>query len=525
MNRSLLWAVGILAGCLAGAGFLGCARVEEPVVAEEASKARSGVDGESKTPAATQDGGSLSRNFANLTEKGILGDFSTKKGAEKHVRWSTRLGSNAYGGPVVAGGRVFIGTNNSRPRDPKIKGDKGILLCLRESDGQFLWQAVHDKLPDHDLNDYAEQGVASTPWVDGNRLYYVSNRCELVCADVAGDEKTGKAKILWSYDMVGKLGVFPCQLANSSPLVAGDLVYAITGNGVDISKNTLPAPKAPSFVALNKKTGELVWKSDLPSAKTIRGQWSSPAAAKVDGKMQVLFAGGDGWMYGLDALTGELIWKFDCNPKKAKPYKPGGAGEQCFIIAVPVVYDNKCYIAVGQEPDNDGPGVGHLWCIDITKKPANKDKDLSPVNDNFDPKDPVNKDSGLVWHFGGPEKPGADRDFVFSRTLGSVAAVDGLVYAADILGIVYCLDARTGKKLWEHDMLEGTWCSPYYVDGKVYIGGDSGTLFVFQHGKKLQEPKKISLGSGMAVRVPPVAANGVLYVNGNTALFAIAAGK
>jgi outer membrane protein assembly factor BamB len=476
-------------------------------------------------PAVAMFGGSPSRNLADTVEKNILDNFVVRpKGKEKNVKWSVRVGSVAYGGPVIAGGRIFIGTNNDTPRDPKIKGDKGVVMCFRESDGKFLWQIVHDKLPGGDVNDYAKQGVASTPWVEGDRLYYVSNRCELVCADVRGDEKTHKGKILWTYDMIKELDVYPCQLANSSPLIVGDLVYALTGNGVDPGNGTLPNPKAPSLVAVDKKTGKLAWSNDLPGTKVMRGQWSNPTAATVGGKWQVLYAGGDGWMYGLDAKTGELIWKFDCNPKKATPYKAGGGGEKCFIIATPVVHDNKCYIAVGQEPD-DGQGVGHLWCIDITKKPKNKDKDLSPVNDNFDPKAAVNKDSGLVWHYGGyvTPKPKDGREYVFGRTLSTVAVYDGLVYAAEIAGFLHCVDAKTGEKLWEHDLEEGTWCSPYYVDGKVFLGTDSGTLFIFKPGRKLIAPKKISLGQ--PCKVPPVAANGVLYVNASTQLFAIAPGK
>ena len=105
------------------------------------------------------------------------------------------------------------------------------MMCFRESDGKFLWQIVHDKLDEP--NDYPKQGIISTPCVEGDRLYYVSNRGEVVCADVKGDEKTGKGKIHWSYDMIKELDVYVGQASSSSPLVFGDYVYALTGNGVD----------------------------------------------------------------------------------------------------------------------------------------------------------------------------------------------------------------------------------------------------------------------------------------------------
>jgi outer membrane protein assembly factor BamB len=473
-------------------------------------------------------GGGIGRNLVNLVEKNVLDNWSVKKGSEKNVKWSARLGTKAYGGPTIAGGRIFVGTNNERPRNPAIKGDRGVLMCFRESDGEFLWQITHAKLPDGEVNDFPREGVASAPAVDDQNVYYVNNRCEIVCADVKGDPaKKGRGKILWKYDMIKELSVFPCQLANCSPLIAGDNVYVVTGHGVDIGNGKVPDPKAPSFIAVNKKTGMLVWKSNLPGSKILRGQWGNPAAAMVNGKLQVIFPGGDGWVYGLDGKDGKLIWKFDCNPKKATAYRPGGGGERCFIIATPVIWDNKAYIAVGQEPD-DGPGVGHLWCIDITKKPANKEKDLSPVDDNFNPKAAVNKSSGLVWHYGGPvipkPKKAEEREIVFGRTLSTVAIHDGLLYATELAGYMHVLDAKTGKKCAEHDFEESTWCSPYYVDGKVFVGTDSGDLNIFRAGKKPTFIRKISMGT-TPLKVPVVVTKGVLYVNTGSFLYAISPAK
>jgi outer membrane protein assembly factor BamB len=65
----------------------------------------------------------------------------------------------------VADGKIFLGTNNENPRNPEIKGDKGVLMCFRESDGKFLWQAVTDKLDSGYENDWPEQGVCSSPTV------------------------------------------------------------------------------------------------------------------------------------------------------------------------------------------------------------------------------------------------------------------------------------------------------------------------------------------------------------------------
>jgi outer membrane protein assembly factor BamB len=184
------------------------------------------------------------------------------------------------------------------------------------------------------------------------------------------------------------------------------------------------------------------------------------------------------------------------------------------------VYQNKLYIGVGRGPE-PFPGVGHLWCIDLTKESKNKDKDLSPVDDNFDPKAEVNKDSGLVWHYGGAILPRPEKgpDFVFGRTVSTVCVHDGLVYAAEHDGYLHCLDAKTGEKYWVHDMKAGTRASPYYVDGKVYLGTEDDEVLVFKQGKE----KKLLATIDMEVplHLPVVAVQGVLYVNTGSNLYAL----
>ena len=474
-------------------------------------------------------GGSVSRNMVNTFEKNVPTDWSVEEGKQKHVKWVAPLGTRSYGGPAIADGKIYIGTNRAAPRTPPVPGDKGVVRCISEADGKFLWQSIHDKLPSGLVNDWPDQGICSTPVIDGNRIYYVSNRCELICATTAGlgagqnvgvqDEKykgPTDADIVWRLDMLKELNVFPHNLSTSSPLVAGDLVFVITSNGVDEGHINIPSPKAPSFIAVDKKTGKLKWQNNDPGEKILHGQWSNPVYAVVNGKPQVIFPGGDGWMRGFDPQTGNIIWKFDCNPKKSV-WKLQGKGTRNNIISTPVVYDNKVYVGVGQDPEHRY-GVGHFWCIDITKT-----GDLSPVNDNFDPKAPVNKDSGLVWHYGGmlmPKPADAERDYVFGRTLSTVAVHDGLVYAPELAGFLHCLDAKTGQKVWEYDLKDSTWCSPLLADGRLLMGTD-GDLLIFPAGRALKEPTKINMEA--ALKVPPVIASGTIYVNTGANLYAIAA--
>ena len=164
-------------------------------------------------PAAAQEvgmyGGTPSRNMVSA-ETGLPESWDVRAG--RNILWRQTLGSQSYGGPVVAGGKVFIGTNNENPRDSEIEGDKGVVMAFNAADGEYLWQVVFDKLPAGRVHDWPLQGVCSTPYIEGDRLYYVSNQATVECSDTEGDR-------IWSLDMIGDLDVFPHNLAAGNPLV------------------------------------------------------------------------------------------------------------------------------------------------------------------------------------------------------------------------------------------------------------------------------------------------------------------
>jgi outer membrane protein assembly factor BamB len=492
-------------------------------------------------------GGSHSRNMVNLRVKGLPSDWDIGGKGKKsmNIKWVADLGSKAYGGPVIAGGRVIVGTNNQKPRNPKdrdAKGqpiDLGVIMCFDEGSGKFLYQTTFKKLPQGLVNDWPKEGICSSPVVDGDRMYYVSNRCEVVCSGLDG-------KIHWKLDMIGQLGVFPHNLAACSPLLVGDKLFVVTANGVDEEHIYVPAPKAPSFIRVDKHTGRVEWQDNRTTIRLTQvqkgnqaqkdffkslvnkgqliqhGQWSNPSYAVVAGKPQVIFPGGNGWLYAFAPDTGNLIWKFDCNPKDAK-YELGGKGTRNDFIATPAIYDNKVYIGVGQDPEHL-TGVGHLWCIDMVKA-TEKGGDVSPelVTDDtvFPPKTKKNDNSALVWHFGGPAPKGTGRNYTFGRTMSTCAIHDGLVYAAELDGHIHCLDAATGKVYWQHNTRSDVWSSPYWADGKVYLGTDDKTVWVFAHGKQKKVLAEIDMNG--TVRATPVAANGTLFVMTENKLYAIAA--
>jgi outer membrane protein assembly factor BamB len=489
-------------------------------------------------------GGTPSRNMANTLVKGLPTTWDADPKKPINIKWVASLGSKAYGGPIVAGGRVFVGTNNQEPRDKKwIKPDGdpidlGVVMCFDEAKGAFNWQAVFPKLPGGLVVDWPREGICSSPHIEGDRMYFVSNRCEVVCADV----KTGKAH--WKLDMIGKLGVFPHNMSDCSPLLVGDHLWVVTSNGVNEDHINVPAPKAPSFIKVDKANGNVLWQDNTPTAALLaaqkgnlaqkdffkllvnrgeliqHGQWANPSYGVVNGSPQVVFPGGDGWIYSFDP-QGKLIWKFDCNPKDAK-YELSRKGTRNDFIASPVIYKDRVYIGTGQDPEHE-LGVGHLWCIDMTKK-----GDVSPelVTDDtvFPPKTKPNPNTAKVWHYGGSindpkEREKLQRNYYFGRTMSTCAIHEDILYVAELDRYLHCLDANTGKPHWSFDTKSAIWSSPYYADGKVYLGTDSGTVFVFEHGTKLKKLAENDMEG--AVRATPIAANGVLFVMTENKLYAI----
>lgn len=441
-------------------------------------------------------GGTPDRNMVS-NMKGLPIEWDLEK--KKNIKWVASLGSQSYGNPIVAGGQVYAGTNNEGLRDPKQGGDRGVLMAFRESDGEFLWQQTNEKLPAGRVNDWPFQGVCSSPLVEGEKLYYVTNRCELMCLDTKGfrddendgpykDEKlTGKfdPDVIWKFDMMEEVGSQPHNMSNSSPVAYGDLLYICTSNGQDESHVNIPSPKAPSLIAVNKNTGKLVWEDNSVQDRILHGQWSSPTVGKIGDTVQVIHGQGDGWVRGYEAMTGKKLWEFDTNPKDS--VWPKTRNE---LISTPVVWEGKVYVANGQDPEH-GEGVGHLYCIDPTKR-----GDITKT--------------GLVWQY--------DK---IRRSISTAAIVDGLVYYADFSGFLHCLDAKTGQAYWVHDMFAAVWGSPLVADGKVYLGDEDGDIAILQAGKTKKVIAEINMGS--SIYSTPVPANGAMFLMNRNQLISISA--
>ena len=280
-------------------------------------------------------GGSPARNNTpdgkNIPVEWDVGKFDEKSGrwlgdSAKNIRWVARLGSTSYGTPVVADGRVFCASNNGGGwlKQYPAKVDLGCLLCFRQSDGRFEWQLSCQKLAR--VIDYPDQGICCSPLVEGKRLWVVTNRCEVVCLKTEGSKaKPNEPDVVWRFDMVKELGVTPYSMSSCSVTAVGALLLVNTSNGADHPHKRVPSPNAPSFIALDKLSGKLIWADNSPGNNILDGQWSSPAAAVLGGVPQAIFPGGDGWVYSFARRPASAASRSCCGNSTRTPRKLSGS--------------------------------------------------------------------------------------------------------------------------------------------------------------------------------------------------------
>ncbi len=496
-------------------------------------------------------GAAWSRNMVS-DEKGLVDSFDP--GTCHNVKWVAKLGSETHSTPILAGGRVYIGTNNGEPRDPKHQGDRGVLMCFDEKEGHFLWQLVAPKREEDPYFDWPNSGISSPATVEGDRVYIVDNRGEVLCLDANGmangndgpclDEGAHMtappasaprpvegasisprlsspalgaaailipgpmdADIIWLFDMVKDAGIWPHDGAHSSILIHGEYLYLNTGTGVDNTHRAIRAPDAPSLIVIEKKTGRLVARDDEHIAPNIfHCTWSSPSIGRLDGKDVLFFAGGDGVLRAFELLStspppGEVlklrrVWKYDFDPSAPKEnihrYIGNKRESPSDIFGMPVAVEGRLYVA----------GGGDIWW----GKNEAWLKCIAPAIGEAGTREE------LVWSCS------LDR-----HVMSTPAVCDGLVFIADVGRKLRCLDAGTGAEYWAQELNGECWASPLVADGKVYIGTRRGDFWIMAASR---EKRVLSTHEfGKPISATATAANGVLYIATMTDLYAIACAK
>lgn len=466
----------------------------------------------------------FSRNMVS-DETGLPESFDPAAG--RNIKWIVPMGTSTYSTAVVANGRVFIGTNNENPRDARHKGDRGILMCLDEEDGSLHWQLVVPKIigdPPDPRVDWRLAGICSPATVEGDKVYVVSNRGEVMCLDINGQVNGNEgpytdegrhmappgdeplevtdidADIIWLYDMIAEKGVHQHDSAHSSILLHGDFLYVNTSNGLDTHHTHVQEPNAPSLIVLDKRTGRFLARDDGQiGGRIFHSTWSSPALGRVGDRTIVFFCGGDGVCYGYEAIesapsNGRLktVMQFDCDPAAPKDnvhaYIRNRKESPSNIKSMPVLYNNRLYITLG----------GDIWWG--KRKSWLKCFNASGTGDTTA--------SAEIWAYQMPQ-----------HCCTTPAIYDGMVFVGDCGGTFHCVDSETGKPYWTHKTRRAIWASALVADGKVYVGSQGREFLVFDASRDKKLISSIELDS--PINASPIAANGVLYVATMKKLYAI----
>lgn len=488
-------------------------------------------------------GQAWSRNLVS-SERNLPADFDP--GTGRNVKWVAKLGNETHSTPIVANGRVYIGTNNGEPRDPQHQGDRGVLMCFDERTGELLWQLVVPKREEDRFHDWPKSGISSPATVEGGRVYIVSNRGEVMCLDARGlangndgpfkDEAAHMvqrpmqdgsnpanfaspgelpklssldADILWLFDLTKGAGIWSHDAAHSSILIHGDHLYLNSGTGVDHTHKKIRTPDAPSLVVFDKRTGEYLGRDDEHIAPNVfHCTWSAPSLGVVSGEPTVFFCGGNGVVYGFEPLAEKSqpglaskgsgprilkkVFEFDFDPGAPKTdvhrYNQNRRESPSNIFGMPVFLDGRLYVAGGGDIFW-GKNEAWLKCIEVAP--------LTPA-----------VRTNAVWTYA-----------LEKHVMSTPAVYDGLVFIADTGRKMHCVEAGTGRPIWTHDIRGDAWASPYVADRKVYLGTRSGNFYVWAASREKQVLAELDLKSPISATV--TAANGILYVATMQNLYAV----
>jgi outer membrane protein assembly factor BamB len=376
----------------------------------------------------------------------------TRWSQTENVIWTLPLPGPAGSTPIVWGERIFLTTADA---------DNDLWLMCLSTGGKELWKRKLGHSPLRARKDEGN-GASATPSTDGKHVWAFVGTGDFACFDFDGKET-------WKFNAQKRYGPFKIQFGmHTTPVLYGDRLYLqlIHSGGAWV-------------IALDKKTGETVWKVERKSdgRAECEHSYASPCIWHKGDKAYLITHGNDyAIAHRLD--NGEEIWRVgDLNPKNR--YNP----TLRFVaspLATPdliVVPSAKQHAVVGIKPDATG-FVGAGSSYELWRDPS-----------------------------GTPDVP-------------SPLAYDGRVYLCGENGVLTCRDAQTGKLFYRESVHRNRHrASPVYADGKIYLTARDGTFSVVKAGPKFELLASNRLPDDFAAS--PAIANGRIYLRGFKALYAI----
>jgi outer membrane protein assembly factor BamB len=386
-------------------------------------------------------------------------DVPLKFGADDKLLWKVEVPGVGNSSPIVWGKHLFL---QSASEDGKQRS----LLCFDTADGKLRWRK---SIPAEPAKIRADSSLASsTPTTDGTAVYvsFWDGKEVLVAAF---DFEGGK---LWSKS----LGAFNSQHgAGASPILYQDKL--ILANDMDKDDFTTRVPNArPSvLVALDKRTGKLVWEAERVAE---RACYSAPfLLSRAGQKNPVLVVTSTTAVTGYDVETGARLWE-------AKGWQEHSGKVPMRTVASPALAGDVLCVCSG--------GDAGRYAIGLTLPAPGKAE--APRR---------------VWENG--------KDFPY---VPSPVARGEHFYFVNDRGFAGCYDARTGKQEWLERVGESSfYASPLLIDGKVYAASAGGDVYVFAAEPTYRLLARNALGE--LIRATPAVAGGRLYIRGERHLFCI----
>ncbi len=376
------------------------------------------------------------------TETGMPIEFGEDS---PEILWKTPVPGRAWASPVIWGRQIWLSNapelQQVSPQKPKIDPPLDMsVVCLDLENGELLNQQMLFQVDQPQITDGSASYASSTPYIEEGRIYLHYGAYGTACLDTR------------TFETIWKRNDLPCNHyrgPGSSPVVDGNLLY-LTFDGYDYQY----------LIALNKFTGETVWKKD-------RGDWgisdgdakkaySTPIVIEINGRKQLVstFAGGT---VAYDPLDGSPIWTVKHGGMNAAARPLFGRG----LVYINTADGPNPLIAV--RPD----GLG-----DITSK--------------------------QVW-----------RATKAVPKRGSQLLVDDAIYMVNDGGVAVCLNADTGKEIWAKRLPGEYWSSPIFADGLIYCLSQQGDVPVFKAAKKFELMAENKFDEGFLAS-PAVAHNSLI---------------
>lgn len=347
----------------------------------------------------------------------------------ENIAWNRKLPGKGQSSPVIFGSKVFVTSIAGTMKD------KCFVSCLNLDDGSLLWE-YSTEASQKVRSNYFQSRSTPTPIADAERVYAFFETGNLVAL-------THEGKPVWSRSLTEEYGEIESNigLAASPIQIDGKIVILVDHEG-------------PSYIlAIDKSTGDVLWKTDRESRKS----YASPALVPINEKLQIVCSS-DGSIDGYDPDDGKQLWTFA---------DVGGN-----VHATPLPYGNGRFLT------GASPGM-HNEREAMAKK-SNFAMEVVKTENGFKPT--------ILW-----------KNEQTMPSFASPVTYRTESYWVNRAGVVFCFDSDSGKLNYSKRTKQVCWVTPFGLGDHVYLFGKDGTTTVLAAGpefkiiseNQLWDPEKV----------------------------------